>query len=163
VGIILVYLYTIVTFKSLFISSCMMYQIFMSFFGANLIYRYLWPTESGIGYKYFALFNGLSIFIILGIGADDGIHERGGGGRNPAPVSVYVCICLYDALIGLCRRCLSSMVAAVYVRVRIQRHGACIPACRPHGQQVNSACARSGKNMRSDIRAMMRSACPSCG
>jgi len=28
----------------------------MSFFGGNLIYRYLWPTDDGFGYNYFTLF-----------------------------------------------------------------------------------------------------------
>ena len=56
---------------SLYITSMGMFQIFMSFFGANLLYRYCWPNEDGLGYNYFTLFCALSLFIIMGIGADD--------------------------------------------------------------------------------------------
>ena len=48
VGIILVMIYMVYAFDSAFVASCVMYQIFMAFFGANLVYRYLWPTDSGI-------------------------------------------------------------------------------------------------------------------
>ena len=71
-GILLVYLYMWRIFGSLFIASAAMFEIFCAFFGGNLIYRYLWPTPDGIGYEsYFTLFQALSVFIILGIGADD--------------------------------------------------------------------------------------------
>eukprot|EP00635_Sarcinochrysidales_sp_CCMP3193_P013385 CAMPEP_0118918014 /NCGR_PEP_ID=MMETSP1166-20130328/17657_1 /TAXON_ID=1104430 /ORGANISM="Chrysoreinhardia sp, Strain CCMP3193" /LENGTH=1280 /DNA_ID=CAMNT_0006858253 /DNA_START=19 /DNA_END=3861 /DNA_ORIENTATION=- len=56
---------------SLFITCCGIFQIFTSFFGANLIYRYCWPTPDGLGYNYFTLFCALALFIIMGIGADD--------------------------------------------------------------------------------------------
>ncbi|KAH8095245.1 hypothetical protein JL720_2530 [Aureococcus anophagefferens] len=52
-------------------SSRSMFQIFCSFFGANLLYRYFWPTAFGFGYRYFTIFCALSLFIIMGIGADD--------------------------------------------------------------------------------------------
>mmetsp|Transcript_15004 Transcript_15004/g.48967 ORF Transcript_15004/g.48967 Transcript_15004/m.48967 type:complete len:1230 (-) Transcript_15004:81-3770(-) len=57
--------------QSLFITACGMFQIFMSFFGANLLYRYCWPTPDGLGYNFFTLFCALALFIIMGIGADD--------------------------------------------------------------------------------------------
>ena len=48
------------------------YEIFCAFFGGNLIYRYLWPTSEGFGYvSFFTLFQALSVFVIIGIGADD--------------------------------------------------------------------------------------------
>ena len=56
---------------SAFITFCGIFQILMAFFGANLLYRYCWPTADGLGYNYFTLFCALSLFIIMGIGADD--------------------------------------------------------------------------------------------
>jgi hypothetical protein len=71
IGIFLVYAYTTKMFQSFFLGSCVMFQIFMSFLGGNLVYRYLWPTNEGFGYKYFTLFQALTIFIIIGVGCDD--------------------------------------------------------------------------------------------
>ncbi|KAK7233357.1 hypothetical protein SO694_00108036 [Aureococcus anophagefferens] len=56
---------------SAFVMTAGMFQIFCSFFGANLLYRYFWPTAFGFGYRYFTIFCALSLFIIMGIGADD--------------------------------------------------------------------------------------------
>lgn len=56
---------------SAFITACGMFQIVCSFFAANIFYRYFWPTAFGFGYQYFTLFCALSLFIIMGIGADD--------------------------------------------------------------------------------------------
>ena len=53
-----------------FIATCGILQVFASFFEANLIYRYAWPSD-GFGFRFFTLFCGLSLFIIMGIGADD--------------------------------------------------------------------------------------------
>lgn len=72
IGIILLGIYMCIILQSLFLTACALFQSFMSFLGGNLIYRYLWPTQSGIGYEdNFILFCALSIFIILGVGADD--------------------------------------------------------------------------------------------
>jgi len=71
VSIALVYLYMAWYLSSLFVASMGMLQIFTSFAGANLIYRYCWPSDDGLGYNYFSLFCGLALFIIMGIGADD--------------------------------------------------------------------------------------------
>lgn len=51
--------------KSLFITSFAILSIITSFAGTNLIYRIVFD------YKYFGIFHVLSVFIILGIGADD--------------------------------------------------------------------------------------------
>lgn len=71
VALIIVILYMWIYTGSLFITTMGIFQILMSFFGANLLYRYIWPTEQGFGYDYFTLFCALSLFIIVGIGADD--------------------------------------------------------------------------------------------
>ena len=68
---------------SFFIASMGMFQIVCSFAGANLLYRYCWPTATGLGYNYFTLFCALSLFIIMGIGADD-IFVCGSGVRVAA-------------------------------------------------------------------------------
>ena len=51
--------------RSLFITTCAVGSILMGFTGANLIYRILFD------FRYFGIFHVLSVFIILGIGADD--------------------------------------------------------------------------------------------
>ncbi|ELU17207.1 hypothetical protein CAPTEDRAFT_226825 [Capitella teleta] len=51
--------------RSLFVTAFALLSILTSFCGANLLYRLIF------GYKYFGIFHVLSIFIILGIGADD--------------------------------------------------------------------------------------------
>ncbi|XP_064604053.1 protein dispatched homolog 3-like [Liolophura sinensis] len=63
----LAFIFLVVLFQtqSLFISSLALFSIFTSFTGANLIYRVIFD------YKYFGIFHVLSVFIILGIGADD--------------------------------------------------------------------------------------------
>ena len=71
ISIIAVILYMWIYTCSLYITFCGMFQIFASFFGANLLYRYCWPTPNGLGYDYFTLFCALALFIIMGIGADD--------------------------------------------------------------------------------------------
>ena len=50
---------------SLWITGWAIFSIIASFFGTNLIYRFV------LDFRYFGTFNILSIFIILGIGADD--------------------------------------------------------------------------------------------
>mmetsp|Transcript_13990 Transcript_13990/g.17448 ORF Transcript_13990/g.17448 Transcript_13990/m.17448 type:complete len:1123 (+) Transcript_13990:72-3440(+) len=71
ISILFVILYMNFYTGSLFITACGIFQIFMSFLGANILYRYCWPTENGLGYNYFTLFCALALFIIMGIGADD--------------------------------------------------------------------------------------------
>ena len=72
IGMVLVFGYMMIQIRSVFLASCAIFEIFCSFLGGNLIYRYLWPTDAGFGYKnYFTLFEALAIFIIIGIGADD--------------------------------------------------------------------------------------------
>mmetsp|Transcript_3735 Transcript_3735/g.11576 ORF Transcript_3735/g.11576 Transcript_3735/m.11576 type:complete len:1175 (-) Transcript_3735:180-3704(-) len=71
ISICLVFLYMAYYTGSFFIASMGMFQIVCSFAGANLLYRYCWPTATGLGYNYFTLFCALSLFIIMGIGADD--------------------------------------------------------------------------------------------
>lgn len=51
--------------QSLWITGWGVFSIFSSFFGANLIYRVLFD------FRYIGIFHVLSVFIILGIGADD--------------------------------------------------------------------------------------------
>ncbi|KAJ8311351.1 hypothetical protein KUTeg_010706 [Tegillarca granosa] len=51
--------------RSAWVSCWSIMSIFTSFLGTNIIYRCI------IGYQYFGFFHILSIFIILGIGADD--------------------------------------------------------------------------------------------
>ena len=51
--------------RSFFVASFAIFSIITSFCGANLIYRIIFD------YKYFGIFHVLSVFIILGIGADD--------------------------------------------------------------------------------------------
>ncbi|KAJ1450698.1 hypothetical protein M885DRAFT_589859 [Pelagophyceae sp. CCMP2097] len=71
VSIIIVFSYMWYYTAYLFVTSCGMLEIITSFFGANLLYRYCWPNAAGLGYNYFTLFIALSLFIIMGIGADD--------------------------------------------------------------------------------------------
>ena len=60
IGIFLVYAYMTFIFRSFFIASAAMFEIFCAFFGGNLLYRYLWPTPDGFGYvSYFTLFQAL--------------------------------------------------------------------------------------------------------
>ena len=74
---------------------CGMFQILCSFFGANLVYRYMWPTRDGYGHDYFTLFCGLAMFVIMGIGADDVFvywdtwvaSKKGGYGSTAARLS----------------------------------------------------------------------------
>ena len=70
VSIFLVWSYMALYTGSLFIACFGMLQIFTSFAGANLLYRYAWPTQDGLGYNYFTLFCALALFIIMGIGAN---------------------------------------------------------------------------------------------
>lgn len=51
--------------RSLFIAGFGMYSILTNFFGANLIYRYIFD------YQYFGVFNALAVFLILAIGVDE--------------------------------------------------------------------------------------------
>lgn len=51
--------------RSVFIAVFGMYSILTNFFGANLIYRYVFD------YQYFGVFNALAIFLILAIGVDE--------------------------------------------------------------------------------------------
>ncbi|XP_060070535.1 protein dispatched homolog 3-like [Ylistrum balloti] len=60
-----IFLFMLFQTKSLFITCFAIFSILTSFFGANMIYRIAFD------YKYFGVFHVLSIFIILGIGADD--------------------------------------------------------------------------------------------
>lgn len=55
VALILVILYMWVYTGSLFTTAAGIFQILMSFFGANLLYRYCWPTADGLGYNFFTL------------------------------------------------------------------------------------------------------------
>ncbi|KAJ8602620.1 hypothetical protein CTAYLR_010198 [Chrysophaeum taylorii] len=71
VSLVFVILYMWLYTGSLFITACGIFQILMSFFGANLLYRYCWPHKDGLGYNFFTLFCALALFIIMGIGADD--------------------------------------------------------------------------------------------
>ncbi|KAJ8603469.1 hypothetical protein CTAYLR_005101 [Chrysophaeum taylorii] len=71
VSLIAVILYMWWYTGSAFITFCGIFQILMSFFGANLLYRYCWPTDDGLGYDFFSIFCALALFIIMGIGADD--------------------------------------------------------------------------------------------
>ncbi len=68
---VFIFLYLWLLTGSLFLTVIGLTQIFMAFFSANLIYRYLWPTDQGFGYNYFNIFNVLSLFIILGVGVDN--------------------------------------------------------------------------------------------
>ncbi|XP_069117661.1 protein dispatched homolog 1-like [Argopecten irradians] len=60
-----IFLFMLFQTKSLFVTCLGIFSILTSFFGANMIYRIAFD------YKYFGIFHVLSIFIILGIGADD--------------------------------------------------------------------------------------------
>ncbi|XP_033735522.1 protein dispatched homolog 1-like [Pecten maximus] len=60
-----IFLFMLFQTKSLFVTCFAIFSILTSFFGANMIYRIAFD------YKYFGIFHVLSIFIILGIGADD--------------------------------------------------------------------------------------------
>ena len=71
VSIFFVFTYMWYSTGSFFITCCGLFQIFTSFAGANLVYRFLWPSSDGFGYEYFTLFCGLAMFVIMGIGADD--------------------------------------------------------------------------------------------
>ena len=51
VSIFLVWSYMALYTGSLFIACFGMLQIFTSFAGANLLYRYAWPTQDGLGYN----------------------------------------------------------------------------------------------------------------
>ena len=71
-GIMLLSVYMTISLGSLFLTACAISQSFMAYMGGNLIYRYLWPTNSGLGYEdNVTLIIAMSIFIVLGIGADD--------------------------------------------------------------------------------------------
>jgi hypothetical protein len=71
VSILFVASYMWFSLGSFFMTFIGLTQIFCSFFGANLIYRFVWPSSDGYGYEYFTLFCGLAMFVIIGIGADD--------------------------------------------------------------------------------------------
>ena len=60
-----IFIFMLVHTQSLFITSLAVMSIFTSFIGTEFIYVVV------IGFRYFGFFNILSIFIILGIGADD--------------------------------------------------------------------------------------------
>jgi len=71
ISILFIFFYMWFNLGSFFIAAAGMSQILSAFFTANLIYRFLWPSEDGYGYEYFTLFCGLAMFVIMGIGADD--------------------------------------------------------------------------------------------
>ncbi|XP_021340144.1 protein dispatched homolog 1-like [Mizuhopecten yessoensis] len=60
-----IFMFMLFQTHSLFVTFFAIFSILTSFFGANMIYRIVFD------YKYFGIFHVLSIFIILGIGADD--------------------------------------------------------------------------------------------
>ena len=60
-----IFIFMLVHTQSMFITSLAVMSIFTSFIGTEFIYVVV------IGFRYFGFFNILSIFIILGIGADD--------------------------------------------------------------------------------------------
>ncbi|XP_070181353.1 protein dispatched homolog 1-like isoform X2 [Littorina saxatilis] len=60
-----IFLFMLLMTRSLFITGFGIFSILSSFFIANLIYRFVCQ------YRYFGIFHVLSIFIILGIGADN--------------------------------------------------------------------------------------------
>ncbi|XP_050405065.1 protein dispatched homolog 3-like [Patella vulgata] len=60
-----IFIFMLIQTQSLFITSCAVGGILISFLGTNLVYRII------LDYQYFGIFHVLSIFIVLGIGADD--------------------------------------------------------------------------------------------
>ncbi|KAL5008655.1 hypothetical protein ScPMuIL_014236 [Solemya velum] len=60
-----IYVFMILQTASIWIASWGLFSIISSFFFTNLVYRFV------LGYNYFGFFHIISIFIILGIGADD--------------------------------------------------------------------------------------------
>ena len=64
-SLLFIFLFMLFMTRSLFITGFGVFSILSSFFIANLIYRFVFQ------YKYFGIFHVLSIFIILGIGADN--------------------------------------------------------------------------------------------
>ena len=51
VSLVIVFGYMVSQLGSPFVAACGMAQIFSSFFGANLLYRYVWPSSDGFGFK----------------------------------------------------------------------------------------------------------------
>ncbi|XP_059145581.1 protein dispatched homolog 3-like, partial [Physella acuta] len=60
-----IFIFMLIQTNSLFLTSLSIASILTSFLGTNLVYRII------LDYKYFGIFHVLSIFIILGIGADN--------------------------------------------------------------------------------------------
>ncbi|XP_055880253.1 protein dispatched homolog 3-like isoform X1 [Biomphalaria glabrata] len=60
-----IFIFMLVQTNSLFLTSFSIFSILTSFLGANIVYRVI------LDYRYFGIFHVLSIFIILGIGADN--------------------------------------------------------------------------------------------
>ena len=64
-SLIFIFLFMWFQTGSLFVSTFALLSVITSFCGANMLYRIVF------GYRYFGVFHVLSVFIILGIGADD--------------------------------------------------------------------------------------------
>ncbi|XP_046379986.2 protein dispatched homolog 3-like [Haliotis rufescens] len=60
-----IFLFMLIQTQSLLITGLAVFSVLTSFLGANMVYRIV------LDYQYFGIFHVLSIFIILGIGADD--------------------------------------------------------------------------------------------
>ncbi|CAL1540358.1 unnamed protein product [Lymnaea stagnalis] len=60
-----IFIFMLLQTSSLFLTSFSIFSILTSFLGTNLVYRVV------LDYRYFGIFHVLSIFIILGIGADN--------------------------------------------------------------------------------------------
>ena len=52
VSVVFVFFYMWFSTGSFFITCCGLFQIFTSFAGANLVYRFMWPSADGFGYEY---------------------------------------------------------------------------------------------------------------
>ncbi|KAK7504971.1 hypothetical protein BaRGS_00003999 [Batillaria attramentaria] len=64
-SLVFIFLFVLFMTRSLFITGFGIFSIISSFFITNFLYRFIFR------YSYFGIFHVLSIFIILGIGADD--------------------------------------------------------------------------------------------
>lgn len=64
-SVVFIFIFMILQTQSLWITGWGVFSIFSSFFGANIVYRIL------LDFRYVGIFHVLSVFIILGIGADD--------------------------------------------------------------------------------------------
>ncbi|KAH9488013.1 hypothetical protein Btru_066816 [Bulinus truncatus] len=60
-----IFIFMLIQTSSLFLTTFSIFSILTSFLGANIVYRVV------LDYRYFGIFHVLSIFIILGIGADN--------------------------------------------------------------------------------------------